>query len=124
MNVNHPHAQFSRRSYGVRSGIWNIMEFQVEENVEATLVQIADDLWAEQRKHLFAYFQTAIAGINAINKGQCGVTVIVIQSNNYGRIGNYAGSGGCNRRHDQPFSSMGAQRRGTDKRRAFYLPSG
>ncbi|MGU0056152.1 hypothetical protein ACVXG7_11525 [Enterobacter hormaechei] len=34
---------------------------------------------AEQRKHLFAYFQTAIAGINAINKGQCGVTVIVIQ---------------------------------------------
>ncbi len=99
------------------------MEFQVQENVKPTLLKIADNLRTKQRKHLFANFQTAISRIDTINKGQRGVVVIVIKRNNNRRISNYAGSGGSNRRHDQPFSSMGAQRRGTDKRPAFYLPA-
>jgi hypothetical protein len=107
----------------VRGGIRDIVEFKVEENVKTALLQVAYDLRSKQREHLFANFQTAVARVYTVDKGQCRVTFIVIKRNNNRRISIYAGSGGSNRRHDQPFSSMGAQRRGTDKRRAFYLPA-
>ena len=123
MDVDHPYAQLGGCSNGVGRGVRNIMEFEVEENVKAALLQIANDLRSKQREHLFANFQAAIARVDTVDKRQCSVTLIVIKRNNNRRIRNYAGSGGCNRRHDQPFSSMGAQRRGTDKRPAFYLPT-
>ncbi|EFC56879.1 hypothetical protein ENTCAN_06324 [Enterobacter cancerogenus ATCC 35316] len=123
MDIHHPYAQFSGSGYGVGSCVRDIVEFQVEEDIEAALLQVSHNLRAKQRKHFFADFKATVAGIDTVDKGQRGITVVVIQGNYNRRISNYAGSRGTNRRHDQPFSSMGAQRRGTDKRRAFYLPA-
>ena len=85
MNIDHPDAQFCRSGYRARSGVRDIMKFQVEEDLKTTLMQVANKLWPQQRKHLLAHLQAAVAWINAVNKGQRFVAVIIIERNNNGR---------------------------------------
>jgi hypothetical protein len=82
VDVNHPHAQIRSCRNGVRGGVGNIMEFEIEENVKTALLQVANYLRPEQGKHLFADFQTAVARVDAINKSQGVITIVVIESNN------------------------------------------
>ncbi|MNP62443.1 hypothetical protein D3C76_1577270 [compost metagenome] len=84
------------------------MEFEIEKYIKATLLQVTHDLRSKQGEHLFADFEAAVAWVNAIDKGERAVAIVIVECNNNGRFSNYAGRRGCNRRHDQPFSSMGA----------------
>ncbi|VTN05801.1 Uncharacterised protein [Raoultella ornithinolytica] len=85
MNIDHPDTQLCRSGYRPRGGVRDIMKFQVKEDLKTTLMQVANKLWPEQRKHLFAHLQAAVAWINAVNKGQRFVAVIIIERNNNGR---------------------------------------
>ncbi|MNN93478.1 hypothetical protein D3C81_2119360 [compost metagenome] len=72
-------------------GIGDVMEFQVQKYVKSTLLQVAHQLRPKKREHLFAHFQTAITGINSVDKCQCFIAIIVVQSDNDRRISNSTG---------------------------------
>jgi len=62
----------------MRRGIRNIVELEVKEDIETTLLKIAHQLWPEQGKHLFPHFQATAARFNLVNKGQCEVAIGII----------------------------------------------
>ena len=84
------------------------MEFQVEEHFKAALMQVANKLRAQQGEHLFAHLQAAVARVDAVDKCQRFIAIIIVERNHNGRGCDSAGRWDSCRRHDQTLVLMGA----------------
>ncbi len=72
MHVHHPDAKLSCRFDCHSCRIGNIVEFQIEEHFESTMLQSFDDLRPAARKELLSYLRPAIGRIEPICEVESG----------------------------------------------------
>ena len=61
------------------------MEFQVQKDLKAALLKVADQLRAKAGKHLLPHFKAAILRVDTVNKCQRIVTVIIVECHHHRR---------------------------------------
>ena len=108
MDIHHPYAEFGRRRHRAGRGIGDIVKLKVKEHLKPALLQIANKLRAQQGEHLFAHLQAAVARVDAVDKCQRFIAIIIVERNHNGRGCDSAGRWDSCRRHDQTLVLMGA----------------
>ena len=109
MDIHHPYAEFGRSRHRAGRGIGDIVKLKVKEHLKPALVQIANKLRAQQGEHLFAHLQAAVSRVDAVDKCQRFIAIIIVERNHNGRGCDSAGRCDSCRRHDQTLVLMGAR---------------
>ena len=86
VHVHHPHPGFGGHLAGVRHGVGDVVELEVQEHLEAACGQLLQQLRAGGGKQLLAYLQAALRGVETGSKRQGGIGGGEVQRHQYRRV--------------------------------------